>query len=121
MVPHVSGVSLGVFSRASFATQPRSRLRTHQGPGPGAGPGVGFARGITRSSILLDPDFCGLEADEELEAGKWHALIGMVKAHPASVKVIVLLFSDRENLLLLTLDDHRLHGKQAQPLCFAPC
>ena len=43
----------------------------------------------------------------------------MVKAHPASVKLIVLLFSDRENLLLLTLDGHRLHGKQAQPLCFA--
>ena len=43
----------------------------------------------------------------------------MVKAHPASVKVILLLFSDRENLLLLTLDGHRLHGKQAQPLCFA--
>ena len=40
-------------------------------------------------------------------------------AHPASVKLIVLLFSDRENLLLLTLDGHRLHGKQAQPLCFA--
>ena len=43
----------------------------------------------------------------------------MVKAHPASVKVILLLFSDRENLLLLTLEGHRLHGKQAQPLCFA--
>ena len=41
----------------------------------------------------------------------------MVKAHPASVKVILLLISDRENLLLLTLDGHRLHGKQAQPLC----
>ena len=53
------------------------------------------------------------------EAGKRRALIGMVKAHPASVKVILLLFSDRENLLLLTLDGHRLHGKQAQPLCFA--
>ena len=26
---------------------------------------------------------------------------------------------DRENLLLMTLDGHRLHGKQAQPLCFA--
>ena len=47
------------------------------------------------------------------------SLIGMVKAHPASVKVILVLFSDRENLLLLTLDGHRLHGKQAQPLCFA--
>ena len=43
----------------------------------------------------------------------------MVKAHPASVKVILVLFSDRENLLLLTLDGHRVHGKQAQPLCFA--
>eukprot|EP00964_Phaeocystis_antarctica_P022647 scaffold12595_cov65-Phaeocystis_antarctica.AAC.2 len=32
----------------------------------------------------------------------------MVKAHPASVKLIVLLFSDRENLLLLTLDGQRL-------------
>jgi hypothetical protein len=35
----------------------------------------------------------------------------MVKAHAASVKVILLLFSDRENLLLLTLDGRRLHGK----------
>ena len=43
-------------------------------------------------------------------------MIGMVKAHPASVKVILLLLSDREILLLLTLDGHRLHGKQAQPL-----
>ena len=44
----------------------------------------------------------------------------MVKAHPASVKVILVLFSDRENLLLSTLDGHRVHSKQAQPLCFAP-
>ena len=29
------------------------------------------------------------------------------------------LFTNRENLLLLTLDGHLLHGKQAQPLCFA--
>ena len=34
---------------------------------------------------------------EEIEAEKRHALIGMVKVHPASVKVILLLFSDREN------------------------
>ena len=40
----------------------------------------------------------------------------MVKAHPSSVKVIILLFSDREILLLLTLDRRRLHEKQAQPL-----
>merc|ERR1712194_627256 len=44
-----------------------------------------------------------LFSHEEIGAGKRHALIGMVKAHPASVKVILLLFSDRENLLLLTL------------------
>jgi hypothetical protein len=30
---------------------------------------------------------------------------------PSCVKVILLLFSDRENLLLLTLDGRRLHGK----------
>ena len=42
----------------------------------------------------------------------------MVKAHPASVKVIPLLFSDRENLFLLTLDGHRLHGK-SRPSLFA--
>ena len=48
---------------------------------------------------------------EKIEAGKRHALIGMVKTHAASVKVILLLFSDRENLLLLTLDGRRLHGK----------
>ena len=40
--------------------------------------------------------------------------------HPASVKVILLLFSDRENLLLLTLDGHRLHGKQARDAPYAP-
>ena len=40
----------------------------------------------------------------------------MVKAHPASVKVILRIFSDRENILLLTLDRRRLHEKQAQPL-----
>ena len=56
---------------------------------------------------------------EEIDAGKLHALVNRIKAHPASVKVILVLFSDRENLLLLTLDGHRLHGKQAQPLCFA--
>ena len=43
---------------------------------------------------------------EEIEAGKRHGLIGMVKTHPASVRGILLLFSDRENLLLLTLDGH---------------
>ena len=48
---------------------------------------------------------------EEIEAGKRHALIGMVKAHAASVQVILLLFSGRGNLLLLTLDGRRLHGK----------
>eukprot|EP00964_Phaeocystis_antarctica_P064850 scaffold39055_cov59-Phaeocystis_antarctica.AAC.1 len=37
LVPHVSGVSLGVFSRASFAIQPRPRLRTLlDGAGPQA-------------------------------------------------------------------------------------
>jgi hypothetical protein len=36
---------------------------------------------------------------EEIEAGKRHALIDMVKAHAASVKVILLLFSDREDIL----------------------
>ena len=40
----------------------------------------------------------------------------MVKAHPSSVKMTILLFSDREILLLLTLDRRRLHEKQAQPL-----
>ena len=60
-------------------------------------------------------------AHEEIEAGKRHALIGMVKAHAASVKAVLLLFSDRENLLLY-LDAGRaqaaaLHGmKSAQPL-----
>ena len=35
----------------------------------------------------------------------------------SSVQVMILLpFSDSEILLLLTLDRHRLHGKQAQPL-----
>jgi len=37
------------------------------------------------------------------------------------VKVILLLFSDRESdLLLLTLDGHRLHGKQARDAPYAP-
>ena len=47
---------------------------------------------------------------------EWHALIDLVKAHSASVKVTILLFSDREILLLLTLDGRRLHEQQAQPL-----
>eukprot|EP00964_Phaeocystis_antarctica_P040272 scaffold23016_cov59-Phaeocystis_antarctica.AAC.3 len=39
-VPHVPGVGLGVFSHASFAIQPRPRLRTLlDGPGPQS-PGV---------------------------------------------------------------------------------
>ena len=47
---------------------------------------------------------------------EWHALIDLVKAHSSSVKMTILLFSDREILLLLTLDRRRLHKKQAQPL-----
>ena len=54
---------------------------------------------------------------EEIDAGKLHALVNRIKAHPASVKVILLRFSDRELLLLMTLDDHGLHAKEATPLC----
>jgi hypothetical protein len=66
--------------------------------------------GLRRAASLPHPTG-KLFNHEEIEAGKRHALIGMVKAHAASVKAVLLLFSDRENLLLLTLDGRRLHGK----------
>eukprot|EP00964_Phaeocystis_antarctica_P125918 scaffold89608_cov36-Phaeocystis_antarctica.AAC.1 len=52
LVPHVSGVSLGVFSRASFAIQSRPRLRTRlDGAGPQAPGTPNFAEcGATKSS-----------------------------------------------------------------------
>ena len=53
LVPHVSGVSFGVFSRASFVIQPRPRLRTLL---DGAGPQRSGPRGA--------PDF-------EIEVGQW--------------------------------------------------
>eukprot|EP00964_Phaeocystis_antarctica_P081543 scaffold51014_cov29-Phaeocystis_antarctica.AAC.1 len=61
----------------------------------------------------------GLGSRPRLPRRGRHRLPNTTKAHPASVKVILVLFSDRENLLLLTLSGHRVHGKQAQPLCFA--
>eukprot|EP00964_Phaeocystis_antarctica_P084190 scaffold52990_cov42-Phaeocystis_antarctica.AAC.2 len=59
--------------------------------------------------------------------GKWDALIGMVKAHPASVKLIVILFSDRENRTLWSTYDQlklNLAGLAARRVtlwsCWAP-
>ena len=67
LVGPVFPLGLGVFSRASFAIQPRPRLRTLlDGAGRQAPGRVSCAKRCRRSSILLDPDFCGLEADEEI-------------------------------------------------------
>ena len=67
LVGPVFPLGLGVFSRASFAIQPSPRLRTLlDGAGRQAPRRVSCAKRCSRSSILLDPDFCGLEADEEI-------------------------------------------------------